>query len=96
MPDANAQPTTVGGVASNEVDMIDPDYKYPSLMRSNLAYDRELGFLGLVGTAEFLYSQNVNDVNYQNLNLRRSARAIRRPSVLRAHREHADHRRDPA
>ncbi len=36
--------------------MIDPDYKYPSLVRGNLAYDRELGFFGLIGTAEFLYT----------------------------------------
>ena len=31
---------------TNEIDLIDPDYKYPSLMRGNLAYDRELGFCG--------------------------------------------------
>ena len=49
--------------------MIDPDYKYPSVVRFNLAYDRDLGFFGLIGTAEFLYSQNVNDVRYENLNL---------------------------
>ena len=67
--DATNQPRTVGGVASNEINLIDPDYKYPSLFRGNLAYDRALPFLGLVGTAEFLYSRNVNDVKYQNLNL---------------------------
>jgi hypothetical protein len=67
--DAQAQPTTIGAAQSNEIDLIDPDYKYPSLMRGNLAYDRTLGFLGLVGTAEFLYSRNVNDVKYENLNL---------------------------
>ena len=26
----------------NEIDLIDPDFKYPSLVRGNLAYDREL------------------------------------------------------
>ena len=70
VPDASNQPKTVGGVAANEINLIDPDYKYPSLMRGNLAYDRELPFLGLVGSAEFLYSQNVNDVKYQNLNIK--------------------------
>jgi hypothetical protein len=69
VPDANAQPTSVGSAASNEIDLIDPDYKYPSLLRGNLAYDRALPFLGLIGTAEFLYSRNINDVKYQNLNL---------------------------
>jgi hypothetical protein len=67
--DPNSQPETVGGAATNEIDLIDPEYKYPSLIRTNVGYDRELGFLGLVGTAEFLYSKNVNDIRYENLNL---------------------------
>lgn len=67
--DPTNQPTTIGSTATNEVNLIDPDYQYPSLFRGNLAYDRELPWLGLVGTAEFLYSKNVNDVKYQNLNL---------------------------
>jgi hypothetical protein len=69
-PDAGSQPTTIGNAATNEVDLIDPDYKYPSLFRTNIAYDRQLGFFGLIGTAELLYSRNVHDIKYQNLNLR--------------------------
>jgi hypothetical protein len=69
VPDPTAQPTSVGNAATNEVDLIDPDYKYPSLVRFNMAYDRDLGVFGLIGTAEFLYSQNLNDVRYENLNL---------------------------
>jgi hypothetical protein len=72
IPDANNQPTSVGFADTNEIDLIDPDYKYPSLMRANLAYDRELGVFGLIGTAEVLYSQNVNDIRYENLNLRQT------------------------
>ena len=34
---------------TNEIDLIDPDYKYPTLLRGNLAYDRELPW-GLVGS----------------------------------------------
>jgi hypothetical protein len=67
--DPGAQPTNIGSAATNEIDLIDPDYKYPSLIRTNIAYDRELGFFGLIGTTEFLYSKNVNDIKYQNLNL---------------------------
>jgi hypothetical protein len=70
--DVNAQPTSIGSAATNEIDVIDPDYKYPSLIRTNLAYDRELGAFGLVGTAEFLYSKNVNDIRYENLNLQQT------------------------
>jgi hypothetical protein len=70
--DVNAQPTSIGSAATNEIDVIDPDYKYPSLIRTNLAYDRELGVAGLVGTVEFLYSKNVNDIRYENLNLQQT------------------------
>lgn len=69
VPDGNAQPTTIGSISNTEIDLIDPGYKFPSLFRTNLAYDRALPWLGLVGTAEFLYSKNINDVKYQNLNL---------------------------
>ncbi len=69
VPDPTTQPTSVGNAQTNEVDLIDPDYKYPSLVRLNLAYDRDLKLFGFIGTTEFLYSQNVNDIKYQNLNL---------------------------
>jgi hypothetical protein len=71
--DVNAQPTSIGAAATNEIDVVDPDYKYPSLIRTNLAYDRELGVAGLVGTVEFLYSKNVKDIRYENLNLQQTA-----------------------
>jgi hypothetical protein len=71
-PDVNTQPRNVGSAATNEIDLIDPDYKYPSLMRGNVAYDRALGFQFLVGTVEFLYSKNINDIRYENLNLRQT------------------------
>ena len=48
VPDPNNQPTNVGGAASNEIDVIDPDYSYPKTIRGNIAYDRGLPF-GLVG-----------------------------------------------
>ena len=51
----------------NEIDVLDPDYRYPSLMRGNLAYDRELPW-GLVGTAELVFTNDIQDIEYQNLN----------------------------
>ena len=53
--------------STNEIDLLDPDYKYPSLLRGNLAYDRELPW-GLVGTAELVFTNDVQDIAYQNLN----------------------------
>ena len=63
------QPTTVGAAATNEINLVDPDYSYPRLVRGNLGYDRSLGFLGFVGSVEFLFSKVIKDIGYQNLNL---------------------------
>jgi hypothetical protein len=67
-PDPDNQPKNVGTAATNEIDVIDPDYQFPSIVRGNLAYDRDL-FAGVVGNVEVLFSNTVNDVNYSNLNL---------------------------
>lgn len=67
--DPDGQPTSIGTASTNEIDLVDPDYKLPQIIRGNIAYDRDLGVLGLVGTAELLYSTNVNDIGYSNLNL---------------------------
>jgi hypothetical protein len=72
VPNPDAQPRTVVGAAgsafNNEVDVVDPDYKFPQVLRTNLAYDRELGIWGLLGTAEVVYTKNRQDIDYQNLN----------------------------
>jgi hypothetical protein len=68
--DPNNQPRTVtGGTPGRQtVNMIDPNYKYPEVLRGNIAYDRDLGILGLIGTGEFLYTSTVKDIDYKNLN----------------------------
>jgi outer membrane receptor protein involved in Fe transport len=71
-PDPNRyKPTNVTGApaASYELALTDPDFKFPQLWRSNIAIDRELPFFGLIGTAEFLYSRDVNGIYYINANL---------------------------
>ncbi len=52
----------------SEVDLVDPDFKLPQVMRFNLAVDHQLP-MGFVGTAEFQYSKSVNDLVYEKLNL---------------------------
>ena len=48
------QPTTVTGATAgtfnNEVDMIDPDFKYPSILRGNIGGDTQLPG-GMIGTS---------------------------------------------
>jgi hypothetical protein len=57
----------VSGIS--EVDIIDKDFTYPQVLRTNIAIDKELP-AGIIGTLEFIYSRTVNDILYQNLNLR--------------------------
>jgi Carboxypeptidase regulatory-like domain len=66
--DPDNQPTDVGNAATNEIDVVDPDYSFPQTIRGNLAFDQELAW-GLVGTVELLFSNTVKDIDYQNLNL---------------------------
>ena len=65
------QPTTVSGATagsfSNEIDMIDPDFKYPTVLRGNVGYDRQM-FGGWTGTFDFVWSNTINDIAYSNLN----------------------------
>ncbi len=65
------QPTSVTGASagsfSNEIDVVDPNFKYPSILRGNFGYDHTL-LWGFVGTADFVWSKTLNDIKYQNLN----------------------------
>jgi len=71
--DPLAQPAAVTGAGTlgsytNEIDLIDPNFKFPSILRGNVGWDRKLPF-GLVGTAEFLWSKTLKDIKYNNVNL---------------------------
>ena len=71
------QPETGPGLVSgiSEVNLIDKEFKYPQLLRTNLAVDQELPW-GVVGTLEFIYSKTINEINYQNLNLRQTGTGV--------------------
>lgn len=55
-------------VATTAIAITDPSFRFPQILRSNLAIDQRLPF-GLVLTLEGLFSQNVEGVVYRNLNL---------------------------
>lgn len=67
--DPNNQPTTVtgGSTGRQTINLIDPNYKFPEVIRGNLALDYDLPF-SMVGTAELLYTKTVKDIAYKNLN----------------------------
>ena len=67
---------------TNEIDVIDPDYKYPSLLRGNLAYDHDLGLWGLVGTVEFFGLEDPEGHRLPEPQPRsRTGHAVRRPAA---------------
>jgi len=64
--DPNTQPK-LGAAGALSVDLIDPNFHFPRVVRSTLGYDRDL-FWGIRGTAEMVYSKTQSDIYYTNLN----------------------------
>lgn len=64
------KPTSVSGdpASSYGLAFSDPGFRFPQLWRSNIAVDQRLPW-GMIGTAEFLYSRDVNGMYYINANL---------------------------
>ncbi|MBM2840442.1 MAG: hypothetical protein HW412_970 [Bacteroidetes bacterium] len=66
-PFGQAKPATVT-LPSAEVDVTDPNFKAPSIIRYSLAIDHKLPF-DLVASVEGIVSTTLKDVFYQNINL---------------------------
>jgi len=70
--DPTLPPSTAGmtpGAARMNVDLIEPGTKLPSVWKTNLAFDHELPWYGIVASAELLFTK-VNDALYfQRLDL---------------------------
>jgi hypothetical protein len=64
------KPTDVTGAPakSYNLELINPDFRFPQIWRSNIAVDKRLPY-GLLGTAEFIYNQDLNGIYYINANL---------------------------
>lgn len=62
------QPRPGTGSYQSEVDLSNPNLKFPQVLRYDIGVDHQLPF-GFVGTAEFLYSSNINAFTYQKLNI---------------------------
>jgi outer membrane receptor protein involved in Fe transport len=69
-PDPDAYRPAVSGApaTSYELNVTDPDFKFPQTWRSNIGVDRKLPW-GIVGTAEFIYNRDLNGIYYINANL---------------------------
>ncbi len=74
-PDPNNQPDLAGEVPTSDIALMDKNFKMPQVFRTNLAIDRQLPD-GLVGSLEFLYSKNINEVFFKNLNVGNLGQAV--------------------
>lgn len=59
--------TTVSQPGGN-ITVLNENFKVPQIFRTNIAVDQQLPF-GFIGTAEFMYSKNLNAFNFRNINL---------------------------
>ena len=54
------------------INIIDPDFKFPQVFRTNLAVDRQLPW-GISATVEAIFSKTYNNINFINLNRQEQA-----------------------
>lgn len=79
----NPDPTTQGqnpgfggaaapnsGATGGQIDIFAPDFKLPQVAKYNIAVDQKLPVWGLIASGEFLYTDILNNIFYQNLNIR--------------------------
>lgn len=76
--DVNNQPPEVDledPTPSGQVDLFSEKFKLPQVFKANLAIDRKLPW-GLIGTLEGIYTKHINNIRYQNFNLKPSDRNL--------------------
>ncbi|HQR45192.1 MAG TPA: carboxypeptidase regulatory-like domain-containing protein [Thermoanaerobaculia bacterium] len=67
-PDPNNPPKNFPpGSSAITVNGIDTSFKFPSVLRTTLGYDRELPW-GIHGTVEFMFTKTLKDIFYYNIN----------------------------
>jgi len=76
-PDPFDQPTVgdFGGsdaIPQGEMNIFVKDFKFPQVLRASIAVDQKLPFWGLIGGVEFIYSKTLNNIFYENVNLKKS------------------------
>ena len=67
-PDPYGQPVSPTLNAVGDVNLIDKNYRFPQVLKFNIAVDKKLPF-GFTGTLEFIYSKSLNEAMFQNINI---------------------------
>jgi len=55
-------------IPQGEINIFTENFKYPQVARANLGIDKKLVW-GIVGTLEFIYTKNLNNIIYYNYNV---------------------------
>ncbi len=82
-PDVNAynlEPIPGKAASSYNLAIVDENFKFPQVWRSNLAVDVALPF-GLIATGEVIYNKELNNVTYINANLKPAAKKLVGPDT---------------
>lgn len=73
--DPTKQPTNfVGSTPAANVDFLQPGFSQPAIWKTNLAFDHQLPWYGLIFGAEYLNTKNKQAIYYQHLNLGEATR----------------------
>lgn len=67
-PDINAYRPTGGANTSYNLAFTSPDFKYPQVLKTNIAVDQKLPG-GIIATLEFVYNKDLHAINFENVNL---------------------------
>jgi hypothetical protein len=59
-----------------EFNFIDPTFKFPQVLRYNIAYDHQLPWWNLIGTAELVYADSLKEIDYRDLNIQRTGESV--------------------
>lgn len=62
-------PAPGSGELGGQIDIFDPNFRLPQVMKYNIGVDQKLDFWGLIASADFLYTETINNIFYENLNI---------------------------
>jgi hypothetical protein len=68
-PDPYTQQPPGTAAPKQQVDLIDPEFRLPTVWKASLAFDRELPWWGVIASAEFQHIRVRDGIQYLDLNL---------------------------
>lgn len=69
--------------AASEIDVTSHDFKYPQVLRANLALDQKLPWWSLVATVEGTFTKTIHNINYRDINQEASSGSLTLGKVSR-------------